>query len=57
MIFIDQTVDGDDINVDEKSIECLFSFSATHQHDINTTSIVGHVGQSSVLKFMDPSKF
>ena len=57
VLYIEQTVNGSDINVDEKSVECQFSFSATHQYDINTTTVIGHVGQSSVMKFVDPSKF
>ena len=57
MVYIDENLNGSYISSDEKSVECQFAFSATHQYDYNTTTVVGHVGQSSVMKFVDRSKF
>ena len=56
VVYIEESINGSYISNDEKSVECQFSFSATHQYDLNSTTVVGHVGQNSVMKFVDPGK-
>ena len=49
---LDETSTG----VDEKTVQCDFSFSVSRDHFLNQTTIIGHVGKDAFMSFIDPGR-
>ena len=52
-----EDMNGTATGVEEKLLQCDFSFSVSHDHLFNETTLIGHVGKDASMSFADPGKF
>ena len=54
---LDEDMNGTATGVEEKVLECDFSFSISRDHFVNESSLVGHVGKDASMNFVNPGKY
>ena len=52
-----QDLNGTATGVEEKLLQCEYSFSVSHDHLFNETTLIGHVGKDASMSFANPGKF
>ena len=52
-----EDLNGTATGVEEKLLECDFSFSVSRDHLFNETTLIGHVGKDASMSFANPGKF
>ena len=52
-----EVINGTSTAVSDKAVQCDFSFSVSRDHILNQTTVIGHVGQDSIMTFTSPGMF
>ena len=52
-----EDMNGTATGVEEKLLQCDFSFSVSRDHLLNETTLIGHVGKDASMSFANPGKF